>query len=157
MIDAEANKQDASTRSQSSDSLQEVLFKDPPINPPPVAVNMCAVARPRCAEHLSHALHQERGRCVRRRTRLLEPPPQAQIFIRNALILQQSFPAALPHAFRFRRAQLAAHDTTPIVFHQLPCFIQTDAPANRMRNLTCAQQSFASNALDLVSCCSPRS
>lgn len=40
MIDAEASRHDGASRSPSGDSLQEVLFKDPPVRPPPVAVNM---------------------------------------------------------------------------------------------------------------------
>ena len=41
MVDAEASKYRGDAHSSSSDSLQEVLFKDPPVTPPPVAVNMC--------------------------------------------------------------------------------------------------------------------
>ena len=45
MIDAEASRLDGTSRSPSGDSLQEVLFKDPPVKPPPVAVNMYVSAR----------------------------------------------------------------------------------------------------------------
>ena len=41
MVDAEASRYRGDSHSSSSDSLQEVLFKDPPVKPPPVAVNMC--------------------------------------------------------------------------------------------------------------------
>jgi hypothetical protein len=38
MIDAEANAQDGTA--SCADSLQEALLKDPPVKPPPVAVDM---------------------------------------------------------------------------------------------------------------------
>jgi hypothetical protein len=41
MVDQEACSHDGDSHSSGGDSLQEVLFKQPAVKPPPVAVNMC--------------------------------------------------------------------------------------------------------------------
>lgn len=46
MIDSEASKHRSGDNPSSGDSLHDVLFKDPPVTPPPVAVNMYLPPRP---------------------------------------------------------------------------------------------------------------
>jgi hypothetical protein len=61
MIDAEASRHDGASRSPSGDSLQEVLFKDPPVRPPPVAVNMYVSAFLPLSSNAILCFLQERG------------------------------------------------------------------------------------------------
>jgi hypothetical protein len=80
MIDSEASKQDGSSRSAAGDSLQEVLFKDPPVKPPPVAVNMCVAPAHHALPKRTHPFRVFRSavgasglaapECLRQRPRL---------------------------------------------------------------------------------------
>jgi hypothetical protein len=89
MIDAEASRHRADTHSPGGDSLHEVLFKEPPVKPPPVAVNMYGA--PLLAPLISRAflffVQERSGRVRPRSARELAAAPQAEVFIRNPLII----------------------------------------------------------------------
>jgi hypothetical protein len=91
MIDSEASRHRGDSHASSSDSLHEVLFKDPPVTPPPVAVNMCAPPAPRpqlTSRRLGLTRVQECGGRLRSCSAgVSAPAPSVEVFIRNSLTL----------------------------------------------------------------------
>jgi hypothetical protein len=89
MIDAEASRLDGASRLTSGDSLQEVLFKDLPVKPPPVAVDMYVSAfLPLSSITISLFLKERHRRMRPCCTRMLGPASQVEVSIRNTLIIQ---------------------------------------------------------------------
>jgi hypothetical protein len=84
MVDQEARSHDGDSHSSGGDSLQEVLFKQPAVKPPAVAVNMCVThdLMPPNVLPLTHAPSQEVGWSLRScRARVFESPPKAEVFV----------------------------------------------------------------------------